>query len=500
MVVCRLILSRVFFPVFLLLTNVSAIAQTGKGYNVLFIAVDDLRPELKCYGAAHMKTPNIDMLAGQGVLFERAYCQQALCAPSRNSIMTGLRPDAIGIYDLQTFFRTKVPEVVTLPEHFRKNGYHAESLGKIFHTAHQNQDDPQSWSVPSTLQRNLRQRVEIITRGDTTGLQGDFPKINGKNLPYYLSEAPEPNMTDAVLAETAVKKLEELRDSTFFLAVGFVKPHLPFVAPRAYWEMYDAASVKIPDRTPVKDMSPLASANSGELRMYHSIPQAGDMDDLLSRNLIHGYYASVSMIDAQIGKLLKALKENGLSEKTIVVLWGDHGFKLGEYGEWCKQGNLEQDTRVPLLISAPGIKKGVKTMSLAELVDVYPTLCDLAGIAKPSHLEGVSLLPVLKNPGKAVKKVAISQYPRGKSLEYDRKTEIMGYSIRTDRYRYTRWQKYENPDEVVDVELYDHRDTQMAGRNLARQPELKKELQRLDRLLTTELSRYTLLRPQKVSK
>ena len=475
-------------------TTITASAGVNPKPNVLFIAVDDLRTELNCYGAAHMHTPNIDRLARQGVLFERAYCQQAVSAPSRNSIMTGLRPDATGIYDLATFFRTKVPDVVTLAEHFKNNGYRAEATGKIYHTGHGNQDDAQSWSVPRWGHGGIVQSLTKIVRGDTTHLESDFPKINNVNLPWYCSDSPEENMTDAIVAGIAVERIKALKENPFFLAVGFIKPHLPFVAPRKYWDLYDRSKIEIPDRNNPEGMPEFALVSFGELRKYHGIPESGYLDDETSRNLIHGYYAAVSMIDAQIGKLLDALEENGLTGNTIIVLWGDHGWKLGEYGNWCKHSNFELDTHVPLIISAPGVKKGVKTKSLAEFVDVYPTLCDLAGLGKPAHLEGKSLLPVLKNPAAKVNKVAISQYPRGRGLGYDNKSEIMGYSIRTDEYRFTRWQKYENPDEVVAYELYDHKDSNIASVNLAGKPEFQKEVKRLDKLMTKQLGRYKLLK------
>jgi iduronate 2-sulfatase len=464
--------------------------------NVLFIAVDDLRTELGCYGASHMLTPNIDRLAGQGVLFERAYCQQAVCAPSRNTIMTGLRPDALGIYDLATFFRDKVPNVVTLAEHFKNNGYRTESTGKIYHQGHGNHDDNQSWSVPRWNQAETLKTLKKITRGDTTGLESDFPKINAVNLPYYCSDSPEANMSDAIIARIGVERIKALKDSSFFLAVGFLKPHLPFVAPRKYWDMYDPSKIIIPERKVPEGMPELALVNFGELRKYHGIPETGLLDDETSRKMIHGYYAAVSMIDAQVGKLLNALKENGLADNTIVILWGDHGWKLGEYGSWCKHSNFELDTKAPLIISAPGVKGGVKTRSLAEFVDIYPTLCDLTSLPIPGHLEGKSLLPILKDPSAIVNKVAISQYPRGKNLGYDQKSEIMGYSMRTDKYRYTRWQKYENPSEVVAVELYDHSTEEKATINLAGNSDYKKELSDLDKMLTNELRKYKLLKSE----
>ncbi len=482
------------FLLFCLIPTFSAIGQGGRGYNVLFIAVDDLRPELNCYGAAYMSTPHIDRLAGRSVLFERAYCQQAVCAPSRNSTLTGLRPDAMGIYDLRTFFRTKVPDVVTLPQYFKKNGYRAEAIGKIYHPGHGNRDDSLSWSTPAILHTSLRRSLTKVSRGDTTGLESDFPMLDSKLLPYYRSDAPEENMTDAMIARLAAERIKALKDSVFFLAVGFIKPHLPFVVPRKYWDIYDPAAIKIPERTSPAGMYEQALANFGELRGFYGIPENGMLDDNTSGNLIQGYRAAVSMTDAQIGKLLTALEENGLAEKTIIVLWGDHGYKTGEYGSWCKHSNMELDTNVPLLISVPGMRQGFKTRSLAELVDIYPTLCDLAGLKKPDHLEGQSLLPILKNPKASVKKAAISQYPRGRSLGYDGKDEIMGYSIRTRDYRYTRWQKYENPSEIVAIELYDHSHGKVALENLAVKSEYKKRVAKMDKLMNSELSKYQLLK------
>lgn len=474
-------------------------AQTAGKPNILFIAVDDLRPELNCYGAKQMNTPNIDRLAKMGVLFERAYCQQAVCAPSRNSILTGLRPDAMGIYDLGTHFRDKVPDVVTLPQLFKSKGYHTEAVGKIYHQGHGNKNDVQSWSTPHVPGGQLTRVLEPISNGDTSGLQSDFPLIDGVKIPFYATSQPEEHMTDGMVAKWAVERLDALKDSTFFLAVGFIKPHLPFVAPKKYWDLYDPTKIKIPSRANPSGMPDFSLANFGELRKYHNIPQEGYLDDETSRNLIHGYYAAVSMIDAQIGKLLDALKKHGLSENTIVVLWGDHGWKLGEYGNWCKHSNIELDTNVPLLIAAPGIEKGVKSRSLAELVDIYPTLCDLAGIDKPDHLEGQSLVPILNNQKAKVNEVAISQYPRGKSLGYDSKQELMGYAICTEEFRYIRWQKYEDPSQVVATELYDLKRGKIAGENLALKPAYKKKLDELDQLMNKELSNYRLLKSTSVN-
>ncbi len=481
----------------LAMTVAGAPADAPKKPNVLFIAVDDLRTELNCYGEKHLHTPNIDRLAARGILFERAYCQQAVCAPSRNSLLTGLRPDALGIYDLQTFFRKKVPDVITLPQHFKIHGYRTEGMGKIYHTGHGNVDDQRSWSIPKWNIKEKSGLLEKISRGDTLGLEQDFPTINGLKLPWYCSREPEEHMSDAMVADHAVERIAALKDSAFFLAVGFAKPHLPFVSPKKYWDLYDPQQIKIPERKVPEGMPEPALHTFGELRKYHGIPAEGPLDDETSRNLIHGYYAAVSMIDAQVGKLLDALEANGLTDNTIIVLWGDHGWKLGDYGGWCKHTNMEMDTNAPLIFSVPWMKQGMKTRSLAEFVGIYPTLCDLATLEKPAHLEGQSLLPVIQNPQAEVNRVAISQYPRGRSLGYDHKNELMGYSIRTGKYRFTRWQMYENPNEVMAVELYDHSKSKTAKVNLATKKRYDKTVAGMNRLMDEELSKYKLLKAKK---
>ncbi len=467
-----------------------------KKKNILFIAIDDLRPELNCYGASYMKTPNIDRLAKQGLLFKNAYCQQAVCAPSRNSIMTGLRPDAMKIYDLGTFFRKTVPDVVTLPQQFKNNGYISETVGKIYHTGHGNQDDDLSWSVPSWNITESINNLKRVKRGDTIRLESSLPKINDELLPYYKSNAPEEQMVDAVIADMATKRIQAFKkqDKPFFLAVGFKLPHLPFVAPAKYWDLYNPDDIIVPKKTEPEETSKYAFVRwSGELQKYHGIEQyksEGYLPDELSRNLIHGYYASVSMVDAQIGKLLNALEKSGLKENTIILLWGDHGWKLGEYGMWSKHSNSELDTRSPLIISAPDFPKGKTSESLAELVDVYPTLCDLSGIQKPGHLQGKSLVPILENPKAIVKHVAMSQYPRGKFIDTNKtKQEIMGYSITDGRYRFTRWQSYENPKLIIDKELYDHKDSRIDTKNLANSEKYSKELMRMENLLNEMLDK-----------
>jgi len=469
--------------------------QQPKKKNILFIAIDDLRPELGCYGASHIKSPHIDQLAKQGVVFENAYCQQAVCAPSRNSVMTGLRPDAIGIYDLSTFFRTKVPDVVTLPQQFKNEGYVTEMVGKIYHVSHGNHNDSLSWNTVWNYKDELG-KLKKINRGDTVGLESSLPAINGEGLPYYRSDAPEEDMIDGVVANIATKRLRHFKqhDEPFFMAVGFRLPHLPFVAPAKYWDMYRPEDIQIPERIAPEGASKYAFVRwSGELRKYHGIDvykQQGVLPDELSRNLIHGYYAAVSMVDAQVGKLLNTLEELGLRENTIVVLWGDHGWKLGEYGMWCKHSNSELDTRTVLMISDGRYKQEKSTKSLVELLDIYPTLCELADIKTPDHVQGESLVPILKNPAAKVKDVAMSQYPRGKMLNNDpNQREIMGYSITDGRYRFTRWQSYENPKQIFDTELYNHADGRLDIKNLAHDKAYETELERMEKLLDENLSK-----------
>ncbi|MEM9676113.1 MAG: sulfatase [Bacteroidota bacterium] len=457
---------------------------TSERPNVLFIAVDDLRPELGCYGHSQIISPNIDRLAQEGTLFQNAYCQQAVCAPSRNSLMTGLRPDAIGIYDLYTNFRTKVPNVVTLPQHFKQNGYQAETVGKIYHTGHGNYDDTLSWSVPKWLVAP----VDYINSGDTVRANGSYPTIDDQKIPWLASTAPDNNFIDTRTTNRALERLGALKDQPFFLAVGYVKPHLPFVAPKKYWDLYDSEDIEIPNLAEPEGMPEVALHQFGELRKYYGIPVEGALSEDQARNMIHGYYACVSHIDAEIGRLLTELDNLGLSDNTVVILWGDHGWKLGEYGSWCKHTNFELDTRVPLIVKPLSFSKaGGQSEALVEFVDIYPSLCELAGLPLPVHLQGDSFVPQMKDPDRKGKIAALSQYPRGKDLGYDRKKEIMGYSIRTQEFRYTRWQHYENPDSVVAIELYNHTSSPVAKSNLAENPAYQDKINELDKLLTDVL-------------
>lgn len=460
--------------------------------NILFIAADDLRLELNCYGQTHVKSPHFDRLAAEGILFDRAYCQQAVCHPSRASVMTGKLPDTLGVTSLYTDLRIAAPEVVTLPQHFRKHGYIAESYGKIFHNGHGHHGDPGSWSVPPhrfgegqqyMLEENREaKRLNRIKLADAeaAGRSLNGPK-NGP--PVESAKNAYSAYSDGAMMENAREGLKRLaaHSQPFFLAVGFSKPHLPFNAPEEFWSRYNRKGVKLPDNPyPPADAPSYALHTNGELRSYSGVPRKGDIHDDLTLELRHGYYACVSYIDSLLGDLMQDLDELELKENTIIVFWSDHGFKLGEHSLWHKHTNFELDCRVPLMISAPSYRSGRRTGSLVELLDVFPTLCDLAGLPIPEDLEGTSLRPILKDPEKSLRQFARSQYPRGR--------DIMGYAIKTDRYRYVEWTDI-NSGDVMARELYDHFNDGQENLNQAENPSYASELPRLSALLDASKAR-----------
>lgn len=445
--------------------------------NVLFIAVDDLRPELGCYGKDYIKSPNIDAMANNGTVFERAYCQQSVCSPSRTSIMTGMRPDTTKVWDLRTHFRDAQPDVVTLGQAFKSSGYFVQGMGKIYHGK---LDDEPTWSVPWQTPKapkyvlpeslEIEKAAEAATGGKVPEGQGKSSKANSRGPAYECADVPDNTYQDGKVADLAVETLKELakKDQPFFLAVGFVKPHLPFVSPKKYWDMYDPADIKLATNRFVAKDSPeyAVNVNDGEIRAYSGIPPTGDMPEDLARKLRHAYYAGVSYTDAQIGRVMAELKTLGLDKNTIVVLWGDHGWNLGEHSLWGKHTNVENDVNAPLIISAPGQKAaGQSTPALAEFVDIYPTLCDLAGVPLPDHLEGVSLKPLMDNPSLPWKTAAFSQYPRKSDGQ-----ALMGYTMRTDRYRFTVWVDRDDHTKVDAIELYDHQTDPQENTNVAKDP------------------------------
>ena len=447
-----------------------ALSQGAQRPNVLFIAVDDLRPELGCYGASHIKSPNIDALARSALTFSRAYCQQSLCSPSRMSIMAGRRPDTLSIYDLHTNLRQSSPDVVTLSQHFKNNGYHAQGFGKIYHGG---MDDEQSWSVPHTPNRAMQycapEHLAVVKK---KGAQGWEQGGRNKSVAWEAADCADDALPDGWIADKAVEALREVKDKPFFLAVGFEKPHLPFVAPRKYFDLYPPAEqIELPaNDQPPQGTPPIAMTDWAELRAYEGVPKKGPLPERQARELIRAYWACVSYADAQVGRLIAELERLGLRDRTLIVLWGDHGYQLLEQGLWCKHTNFENSVRVPLIISAPTASKssaGARTDALVELIDVFPTLCELAGLPLPAGLEGHSLLPLFADPQKQIRQAALSQYPRREN------NRIMGYSIRTDGFRYTEWQEDWRTDRprVIIRELYDHRDDPRETVNVVDEPE-----------------------------
>jgi len=452
--------------------------------NILFIAVDDLRPELGCYGNKYIKSPNIDRLANEGVLFENAFCQSAVCNPSRASLLSGLRPDATKVWDLKTDLRKTMPNIVTLPQYFKENGYKTMCIGKIFHNIF---PDSLSWSVPKIYikgfpfdpdagyfsDENLayieKRKQQFIAAGDTSRIDR-FGKWYIKASATECVDVPDNTYYDGAQTDIAVEKLKELKNDNkpFFFAIGYYRPHLPFNAPKKYWDLYKRDDIPLAKNPFLPENMPIMAINNlRELKGYTDFknayrPWEGSLTEDEAKLLKHGYYASVSYTDAQIGRLLDQLEKTGLKDNTIVVLWGDHGWKLGEHNSWCKMTNFEIDTHVPLIIRVPGMKEnGKKSRALVEFVDIYPTLCELSGLPIPNNLEGISLKPLLVNVDKPWKTAVFSQFLREGIWKSPDGNTYMGYSIRTERYRYTEWYVWDNVNKVplnyADCELYDHK-------------------------------------------
>jgi iduronate 2-sulfatase len=508
----------------------SFFAQTRPKMNVLFIAIDDLKPLIGAYGETQMRTPNMDRLAKMGTIFTSNYVQQAVCAPSRASLLTGMRPDTTKVWDLKTLIRDMNPNIVTLPEYFKQNGYATVGIGKIFdQRSVDKQFDAQSWSLPyqkvkpadfakgfeppsQTMYQNANTRklfLQFEEEGKKQGMGDAEAKAFGKTKIYPVYETsenvPDDAYTDGATANIAVKTIAELakKKEPFFYAVGFVKPHLPFVAPKKYWDLYDHSKIQLaPFRQQSKDGVSLAFPG-GNVEESNAVapsnPQRGELQNLytdhvgaripiempeeMQRNFIHAYYASVSFADAQVGKLLDELKKQGIDKNTIIVLFGDHGWHLGDHLLWAKHTNFEQATRAPLMIYSPDFKGDQKANGLTEFIDIFPTLCDLTGLKTPSNLTGMSLVKLMKNPKAKGKSYSVSQYPR-------QKDEIMGYGIRTERFRYVAWlEKDFRKDALtmnfkqVATELYDMKNDPNETLNLAKNPKYKSEVERNNKLL-----------------
>ncbi len=363
--------------------------------NILLICIDDLKPQLGCYGDRLAKTPSIDRLASRGVMFQSAYCNQAVCSPSRNALLTSLRPQTLGIYDLPTNFRKSLPDAITMPQHFLKHGYRTQSLGKIFHVGHGNTDDANSWSVPSYKPKGVGYALKENAQSTKVTAKGK-EKGNATESAAVEDEA----YADGQIAVEAIQRLKEASKNPsepFLLAVGFLKPHLPFVAPKRYWDLYDPRSIELPKVRSAPVGAPnYAPTGSGELWAYADMPDKGPLNDDQMRHLIHGYYAATSYTDVQIGKVLSALQDTGLDKNTIVVLWGDHGWHLGDHGMWCKHSNYQQATRIPVIVAAPNGAKGEQAFGMIESVDIFPTLAEMAGLPLPQGIDGKSFAATVR--------------------------------------------------------------------------------------------------------
>ncbi|KMT64487.1 iduronate-2-sulfatase [Catenovulum maritimum] len=501
--------------------------------NVLFISIDDLRPELGVYGSKIAKTPFIDQIAAGGITFKNAYAQQAICGPSRASVMTGLRPDTLEVTHNYVKFRHKYPDVETIPQHFMKHGYNASFVGKIFH--HGDKDSENSWNwpaafdqLPQDIKRPGRYALDENFQLQKENKKAMFAKY-GEQAKYGLGSGPaiegadvaDTAYKDGYHTEVALKTLEQLveqSDKPFFFGFGMNKPHLPWIAPKKYWDLYNKQDIALAEHS----LAPTNAAAMGlhasfELRTFSNVPNFGDLPDDLSLDLKHAYLACISYVDAQIGKVFAKLKALDVLDNTIVIIWSDHGYHLGDKGIWGKASNYEIATRVPLIISTPETRrtgKALSTEALVELIDIYPTLAELANISKPKQAEGLSLTPLITNPDLAWQDSALSQFPtpalrewgayplrkgmretyfgplieqvedkikQQQKQKWDRELfeqNLMGYSLRTKNHRLIAWLDTKNlSQKAIYIELYDHQVDPHETVNVAEQnPEIVKAL------------------------
>ncbi len=439
-------------------------AQAGERPNVLFIGVDDLRPEMNCYGGKKMVTPRFDRLAERGVRFDRAYCNIAVCGASRASIMKGLRPTPSRFTSYRTWAEKDAPDAVSLPMVFKRHGYHTISNGKVYH--HRN-DDAEAWSEPawrpetSSIWWALPENRELATGRRTRGPA------------YESADQPDERYPDHQICDKTLADLRRLakQDKPFFLACGFYRPHLPFVVPQKYWELHPTDQVTLPKNMFFpRDLPRAFHYTWGEMRAYHGIPKQGQVSDETARQLIRGYRACVSFVDVQIGRLLDELDRLDLADKTVIVVWGDHGWQLGEHGFWCKHTNFEVATRTPLLVVAPGVQGGRASRRLVEYLDIYPTLCDLAGLPKPDHLQGKSMQGVLRDADAEHKEAIYTRFGGGDA-------------VRTDRYRYMEMRSGGGRGQLQGVGLFDLEKDPQENRNVAEDPAYAETRRRLQAML-----------------
>jgi len=448
---------------------ISALAQ-GAGVkqppNVLFIPVDDLSVRLGAYGHPIVKSPNIDRLSSRGVLFERAYCQYPLCNPCRSSLLTGLRPETTGVLSNNTPLREKLPDVITLPQYFKQHGYETIAVGKIFHGKF---PDPQSWTRKIDFREMKRKLGKIPPRRPLRGPDAGPPTEEEKrrmkagkkvlrNFKWGPSGLTDEQEADGIIAAAAVDVLRHKHEKPLFLAVGFHKPHLPFTAPDKYFDMYPPERITLPD-VPENDLD--------DLPVKFRTRDQDRLTEVTWREAVAAYYACVTFVDAQIGKVLDALDKSDIADNTVIILWGDHGYMLGEHHLWRKGQLFEEAVQVPMILAGPGVtQKGVKCARLVEFVDIYPTLVELCGLPARKGLEGISMVPLLHDPQRPWKKGAFTVTG-----------SIRGRTVRTERWRYTEW------DSPEAAELYDHQNDPHEYNNLAKDPACADEVKELSKLL-----------------
>lgn len=443
--------THLIFSAYLALFGWGYSAVAAEHPNILMIAVDDLRPQLGCYGLPQVKSPNIDRLAAQGLIFNRAYCMVPTCGASRASLMTSIRPAPKRFVNHLTYAEKDAPGITTLNTHLRQNGYYTISNGKVFHHP---EDNAVGWSEPAwrpspptsgtALKSGQARKGGRQAKGKGRNQKKDEDGVT-RGAPFQISPLDDDDLGDGQVAQKTIADLRRLKEKgqPFFLAAGFFKPHLPFIAPKKYWDLYPADTIKLPvNYHRPKDAPDESIHNSGELRSYAGVPKQGRLPDELALNLIRGYHACVSFTDAQIGKVLDELDRLDLARNTIIILWGDHGWNLAEHTLWCKHSCFETSMRVPLIVRAPGVKGGFKTAGLTELIDVYPSLCELAGLPVPAHVQGRSFTPLLKNPALPWKEQAIGRFQNGDT-------------IRTDHFRFTEYANAQSGG--IARMLYDHR-------------------------------------------
>jgi len=444
--------------------------------NILFIAVDDLRLQANLYGQSQMKTPNLDRLGSKAVVFERAFCSVPVCGASRASLLTGVRPTPTRFLTAHISKDDELPDQTSLPKYLKENGYTTISNGKVYHRKN---DDLGAWSeTPYSpnpglgWQNYLGEEAKRIVKKnhEIQKSQGLRKRIVGPT--WEALEVPDNAYPDGLIAEKSIADLKKLKEAgnPFFLAVGFLKPHLPFTAPKKYWNLYSEEDIELADNPfPPLNAPSEAMHNWQELRVYDGIPETGLLPDSTARKLIHGYYASVSYSDTQIGKLLDELERLGLAENTIIVLWGDHGWHLGEHTLWCKHANFDRVMNAPLMVKAPGKQEGVKSSSITEFVDIYPSLCELAGLPIPEYLDGKSFVPVLEDPNAKVKDAAFVRY-------------LNGETVITEHYNYTEFS--DSTGQVQSTMLYDLREDPKENENISLKSENKRLVKKLSKLLS----------------